>query len=164
MIGFVLLTLGSEVPPNDLYHAAWQRLVHSQKYVYWGTLHWIKVIKMSRQEKWNSILGSYASLHSSRNKFDKYSTQLSIIPFTHCATSTMTPIGNSSLLHFLRKLQSMSLVVIHVATSLMHLMMIPRNPLSMPYVFFISSTSAFSFFLLSRYYAGFSPWDERPVI
>jgi len=46
----------------------------------------------------------------------------------------------------------------------MHLIMILRDPFYVPYVFFISSASAFSFVLSSRNYAGVSPQGGIPVM
>jgi hypothetical protein len=58
----------------------------------------------------------------------------------------------------------MSLVANLVVASLMHLMMIPCDPLSMSHVFFISSSNALSFVLSSWYCVILSPQDGSPVI
>jgi ABC-type Fe3+-siderophore transport system permease subunit len=107
---------------------------------------------------------SYASLQSSRNGFNKYGAQLSVVPFVHCVAVVTTSAGTSFFRHFLSNLHAMIFVVILVATSLIHLIMILRDPLYVPYFFFISSASAFSFVLSSRNYVGVSPCVGSPMM
>jgi hypothetical protein len=51
-----------------------------------------------------------------------------------------------------------------VVASLIHFMIILREPILVPYFFFISSARAFSFPFSSRYYACFLPFDGRPMM
>jgi ABC-type Fe3+-siderophore transport system permease subunit len=90
--------------------------------------------------------------------------QMSVVPSTHCVVSVTTLEGTSSLQHFLSNLHAMIFVVILVATSLICLIMILRNPLSVPYFFFISSASTFSFVLSSSNCASVSPSDGSSVL
>jgi hypothetical protein len=104
------------------------------------------------------------SLHSSRNIFNKYGAQLSIVPSAHCAAATTKSTGTYSLRHFLSSLNTMIFVDMLVVASLMRLIMIPHDPLSVPYVFFISSVNSFSFVLSLRNCMGISPHGGSPVI
>jgi hypothetical protein len=103
-------------------------------------------------------------LQSSRNRFSKYRAQLSVVPSTHCVASAKTPTGNSSLRHFLSNLHAIIFGAILFVASLICLIMIPRDPLCLPYFFFISSSNAFSFDLSSRSCVGSSPHDGSPVM
>jgi hypothetical protein len=87
-----------------------------------------------------------------------------MVSFVHCATTVTSPTGTSSSHHFLRILHAMSFVAIWVDASLILLMMIPSDPLSVPYFFFISSSREFSLICSSRYCVGLSPIDERHVM
>jgi hypothetical protein len=87
-----------------------------------------------------------------------------MLPFVHCTTAATTPVGTSSLQHLRRNFHAISFVSILVAASLILLIIIPCEPLSIPYVFFVSSTRDFSLVLSSRYCVRFSPIDGRPVI
>jgi hypothetical protein len=86
-----------------------------------------------------------------------------VVPSTHCVATTMTPVGNSSLRHFLSSLQAMIFVAICVDIMIL-LMMIPCVPWSMLYFFFISSASAFAFVLSSRNCARSMHRDGSPVM
>jgi hypothetical protein len=87
-----------------------------------------------------------------------------VVPSTHCVATTTTPAETSSLWHYLSNLHAIIFVAILVVNSLIHLIMILCDPLSVPYFFFISSTSALSFVLSSRNCAGSSPRDGIPVM
>jgi hypothetical protein len=89
---------------------------------------------------------------------------MSMVSFVHCNATVTTLVGTSSLWYLHRNLHSISFVAIPMATSLILLMMILHDPLSIPYIFFISSMRAFSFVLSSRYYMGLFPIDGRPVM
>jgi hypothetical protein len=43
-------------------------------------------------------------------------------------------------------------------------MILSRDPISVPWVFFISFVCVFSLVLSSMYYAGFSPFDGNPMM
>jgi maltodextrin utilization protein YvdJ len=87
-----------------------------------------------------------------------------VVPSTHYATIATTPAETSSLRHFLSKLHAMIFVAILVVMPLIYLIMILCIPLSVSYFIFISSTSAFSFVLSLRNYAGSMPCDGSPVM
>jgi hypothetical protein len=76
----------------------------------------------------------------------------------------MTLTVTSSLRHFWSIFHTMILVAIIFVASLILFIMILHKPLSMPYVFFISSTRAFSLVLSSRFYAGLLPIVGRPMM
>jgi hypothetical protein len=89
--------------------------------------------------------------------FNKYGASV------HCVAAAKTLVETSSLQNFLRKLHAMNLMASLVVAPLMHLMMIVRDPLFFPYIFFISSANAFYFVLSSRNYEKLSPRDGIPV-
>jgi len=108
--------------------------------------------------------GTLFTNQSSKNKFSKYGIELSKVPFAHYAVAAITHAGASSLRYFLINLQSIKLVANIIIDSMILLIIIPRDSLSVPYVFFISSIRAFSFVLSSKYCSGFSPFVGRPEI
>jgi hypothetical protein len=89
---------------------------------------------------------------------------MSVVPSAHYVVAATNSVGTSSLRNFLSNFHSIIFVAILVMTSLIRLMVIPRDPLSVPYFFFISSSSAFSFVLSSRNCVGSSPYDGSPVL
>jgi hypothetical protein len=76
----------------------------------------------------------------------------------------MTPIGTSSLRHFLSSLQDKIFAPNCVAALLICLIIMPLVPLSMPYLFFISYANIFSLDLLSIISAGSIPRVGSPII
>jgi len=76
----------------------------------------------------------------------------------------ITPTRASSLQNFLRNLHSTSFISILFTGSLILFITIPLEPLTVPYVLFISSAGVFVLVLPSIYYLGFSPLVVRPVI
>jgi hypothetical protein len=76
----------------------------------------------------------------------------------------MTPIGTSSLRHFLRNFQAKIFVPNCVVALLIHLIMMPLVPLAVPYFFFLSSSNAFSLDFSSRINVGSIPWVGNPMI
>jgi hypothetical protein len=76
----------------------------------------------------------------------------------------MTPVGTSSLHHFLSKLQAKIFVPSCVATLLICLIIMPLVPLVVSYFFLISSANAFSLDLSSIISAGSIPRLGSPVI
>jgi hypothetical protein len=87
-----------------------------------------------------------------------------VVPSAHYAIAVTTLAETSSLQHFLINLHAMIFVAILVATSLIRLMMILRDSLSMPYFFFIYLANAFSFVLSSRNCVGSSTHDGKHVM
>jgi hypothetical protein len=86
-----------------------------------------------------------------------YGLQLSRVPFTHYVTAAITPSGTFSLRHFIRNLHAITFISILFIGSLILLITIPLDPLTVPYVFFISSARVFFLVLSSKYFSGFSP-------
>jgi hypothetical protein len=82
----------------------------------------------------------------------------------HYTIAAITPASASSLQHFLKSFQDKNFVSNIVVVSLIMLIMIPREPLSVPYVFFISSARDFSLVLSYKYCSGFSPSVGNPVV
>jgi hypothetical protein len=76
----------------------------------------------------------------------------------------MTPTGTSSLWLFLSNLQAKIFVPNCVAELLIHLIIMPLIPLTVPYLFFISSASNFSLDFSSRINARSIPRVGKPVI
>jgi hypothetical protein len=101
---------------------------------------------------------SCASFQSSRNKFNKYGSQLIDVPSVHWDATAITLAGTSSLRHFLSNFQAKIFAPNCVVALLIHLMMIPLVPLSVSYFFFIYSTISFSLVLSSKNNAGSIPW------
>jgi hypothetical protein len=76
----------------------------------------------------------------------------------------MTPTSTSSLWHFLCSLQVKIFMPNCIMTFLIHLIIMPLVPLSVPYFFFISSANVFPLDLSSRISARSIPLVGRPVI
>jgi hypothetical protein len=80
---------------------------------------------------------------------------MSRLPFAHYTATAITPAGASSLQNFLNNLHAINLFINRVDVSLIRLMIIPQDPLSVPYFFFISYAKVFSFVFSSRYCSSF---------
>jgi hypothetical protein len=76
----------------------------------------------------------------------------------------MTHAGTLSLRNFLRSLQSKIFAPNCFATLLIHLIIMPLVPLSMPYFFFISYANVFSLDLLCKIITGSVPRVGRLVV
>jgi hypothetical protein len=76
----------------------------------------------------------------------------------------MTHADTSSLWNFLSSLQANIFVPNCIVTLLIHLIIMPLVPLSVLYIFFISSTNVFSLDLSSRINAGYIPRVGGPII
>jgi hypothetical protein len=87
-----------------------------------------------------------------------------VVPSTHYVAAATTPVGTSSFRNFLSNLHAIIFLAILFVTSLIHLIMILRDPLLVLYFFFISSANAFSFVLSSRNCAGYQPRDVSPLM
>jgi hypothetical protein len=86
------------------------------------------------------------------------------VSFAHYNVVVTTHVGTSSLWHLHSILHAINFVSILVVASRIHFIIIPREPLFVPYVLFISYVRAFSLVLSSRYCARLSPFDDKPVM